>query len=212
MRLNVNQPTVIQILAEDWDSEQVVRCRWSIQTPLDECGDVCLSLRGARIAPEDCSINWTPVLRSADISSGQNQSLYVVAITAEDFENASSTVPLSSIPHQMLIQVYSPPNGSCATLPQISGTPHTNQACFGIITNCENLHPIHLLYLGMTAGSTYSFNIYAAIYCNGDSIVDFVTSSPLYMQRGNLTQYPGSNTTWYMNFKYTPPSNQTGEK
>ena len=134
IRVNVNQATIIQILVEDWDSEQVVRCRWSIQTPLDECGDVCLNLPGGKIAPQDCSISWTPVLRASDVSSGVNQSVYVVAITAEDFSNASSTVPLSSIPHQILVQVYSPPAGSCATLPQIISTPHTNQACFGIIT------------------------------------------------------------------------------
>lgn len=212
MRVNVNQATVIQILAEDWDSEQVIRCRWSIQTPLDECGDVCMSLPGAVIATEDCAISWTPVLRSVDVANGQNQSLYVVAITAEDFENASSTVPLSSIPHQMLVQVYTPPTGSCATLPQIVSTPHTNQACFGIITNYQNFHSIHLRYLGMTAGSTYSFNIYGRVYCAGDSIVDFTTSSPLYMQRGSITVFGGAANTWYINFQYTPPSNQTGKK
>ena len=63
----------------------------------------------------------------------------------------------------------------------------------------------------MNIGSTLNFNIYARVNCNGDSIVDFVTSSPLYMQRGNLTIYPLLNNTWYINFKYTPPSNQTGE-
>jgi hypothetical protein len=128
----VNQPSVIQILADDWDPEQTVRCRWSYQYSLDECGNVCFDLPSAVLSPVDCSITWTPVLRSEDIANGLNSSTYVVAITAEDFENASSTTPLSSIPHQVLVYVSYRPTGACATSPSIATSfPVRNLACYG---------------------------------------------------------------------------------
>jgi hypothetical protein len=82
--------------------------------------------------PVDCSITWTAVLRSADIANGLNVSTYVVAITAEDFENASSTTPLSSIPHQVLVYVSYKPTGACAASPSIATSfPVRNLACYG---------------------------------------------------------------------------------
>jgi len=132
VRVRVNILTVIPILATDWDSEQVVRCRWSYQIATDECGNVCLNLPGATLDPIDCFLTWTPVLRSEDIANGLSESTYVVAITAEDYANASSNIPLSATPHQMLIHVYTPPTNSCSFLPTLSALPRKNQACFGM--------------------------------------------------------------------------------
>lgn len=133
IRLVAGRLSGIQILAEDWDSDQIIRCRWSYQLPLDECGDICTDLPNALLKTDDCFINWTAVVRPADIASGLNESTYVVAITAEDFANATSTTPLSSIPHQMLIQLYTSPTGACSTMPAIVSTPRRNLACFGIV-------------------------------------------------------------------------------
>jgi len=127
----VNYLSVIQILAYDWDTEQTVRCRWSYQYSLDECGNVCFDLPNAVLNPVDCSITWAAVLRSEDIANGLNSSTYVVAITAEDFENATSTTPLSSIPHQVLVYVSHRPTSACSTAPSISGFPVRNLACYG---------------------------------------------------------------------------------
>ena len=121
----------IQILLGDVDYDQVVRCRWSNQLPLDECGDVCLNLPNARLNPDDCIITWTPVLRPEDVANGLNSSTYVVAITAEDFVNASSTIPLSSAAHQILVHASSKPPNSCSNRPTVSAFPRRNLACYG---------------------------------------------------------------------------------
>ena len=121
----------IKIVVGDIDSGQVTRCRWSIQSPLDECGSVCLDLPNAQLNSIDCIISWTPVLRPADIANGLTTSTYVVAITAEDFLNSTGTTPLSSVPHQMLVFVSAKPSNACATAPSISGFPIRNLACYG---------------------------------------------------------------------------------
>ena len=132
LKVIVNQVTDIQILAADWDPDQIVRCRWSFQLPSDECGNVCFNLPNASLNAQDCIITWKPVLRTEDIAAGLTTSTYAIAITAEDFVNASSITPLSSTPHQMLVEVYTLPTNRCLTgVPYISGASRRNQACFG---------------------------------------------------------------------------------
>lgn len=133
VRVRVNVLTTIPIVATDWDSEQVVRCRWSYQLTKDECGNACLDLPGASLDPIDCFLTWTPILRPEDLANGRNESTYVVAVTAEDFANASSNIPISATPHQMLIHVYTPPSSACSALPTFSAIPRRNQACFGML-------------------------------------------------------------------------------
>jgi hypothetical protein len=128
----VNEITVIQIIASDLDVGQTVRCRWSYQIATDECGNVCLDLPSASLSPLDCTITWTPAVRAADLASGLNHSTYVIAITAEDFINSTSTTPLSSVPHQVLVYVTSRPAGACANKPGVSGGfLRRNLACYG---------------------------------------------------------------------------------
>lgn len=147
VQVYVGQFTLIQILVGDVDTEQVVRCRWSSQYPLDECGDVCLNLPNAIIDASECFIKWTPVLRSQDIANGLNTSIYVVAITAEDFINASSTIPLSSVPHQMLVYVTYSPTGLCSTTPSVSTFGgRRNLACYGIINSFRKLYFIDFIF------------------------------------------------------------------
>ncbi len=208
IRLNVNQPTTIQILAADGDSDQVVRCRWSYQLSTDECGNVCLNLPNAVIQPQDCTISWTAVLRPQDIANGLTESIYVIAITAEDFDDDTSITPYSSIPHQALIHVYTPPSTACPTQPAIVGAPRRNQACFGTVNKYDHPHLIPFISLALNIGTTYIFNFYGRVYCANDSIVNFFTSSPLYMIRQNITRT--ANDTWLLPFRYTTLANQTG--
>lgn len=132
VRVRVNTLIAIPLLATDWDTEQVVRCRWSYQTATDECGNACLDLPGATLDANDCFITWIPVLRPLDIANGLNESTYVVAITVEDFANVSSNIPISSVPLQILIHVYTPPNDACSLLPTLVAYPRKNQACVGM--------------------------------------------------------------------------------
>lgn len=133
IRLTVNQLSVIQVLANDWDPDHIVRCRWSYQLPSDECGSVCYNLPNSSLSAQDCGVTWRAFLRPEDVANGLTTSTYVVAITAEDFVNATSTQPLSSVPHQLLVQVYTPPTGLCPTKPRIVGAPRRHQSCFGMI-------------------------------------------------------------------------------
>ena len=121
----------IQIMVNDVDYDQTYRCRWSTQTPVDECGDVCLNLPNAKLNAVDCVITWTGVLRAEDIAKGLNSSTYVIAITAEDFENSTSTTPLSSVPHQMLVYVSTRPPSACVSAPGVGAFPRRNLACYG---------------------------------------------------------------------------------
>ena len=132
-------PRDIQILVGDVDYDQVTRCRWSNQLPIDECGDVCFNLPNARLNPDDCIITWTPILRSEDVANGLNSSIYVVAITAEDFVNASSITPLSSVPHQILVHVSIKPTKACANRPSVNTFGRRNLACYGRVSCFDRL-------------------------------------------------------------------------
>ncbi|CAF3413857.1 unnamed protein product [Rotaria socialis] len=192
----VNELRVIQILASDWDSDQVVRCRWSYQSSTDECGSACFDLPNASLSPIDCAVTWTGVLRSADVANGLNQSTYVVSVTVEDFVNASSTTPLSSVPHQLLVQVSYQSVNACASRPSIGSFLLRNQACFA-----------------WSVGSTLVLTFYGSIlpYCYNNynhSIVAFVSSTPLNVQKGNI--YRSSNYTWAVTISWTPTSDQVG--
>ncbi|CAF4718722.1 unnamed protein product, partial [Rotaria sp. Silwood2] len=148
----------------------------------------------AQLNPVDCAITWTPVLRSEDIANGLTESTYVVAITAEDFVNASSITPLSSVPHQILVHVSYKPVNACSTKPTVSGFPRRNLACY-----CK---------INGTPGSTYGYTFQGRIYCLNDSVVEFISTSPFRVQKGNI--YQQSNYTWAIPVIWTLPSSQTG--
>lgn len=193
----------------DVDYDQVLRCRWSNQLPIDECGDVCLNLPNARLNPDDCIITWTPVLRPEDIANGLNSSTYVVAITAEDFVNASSTVPLSSAAHQILVHVSSKPPGACSFPPTLSPFSRRNLACYGKRHSSLKSN-LSCLLLGVTPGSSYSYHFRGntRTFCPNDSIVDFISLSPLFTTKSVV--YRVSNFTWGVNISWSASSNQTG--
>lgn len=127
----MNTLSVIQILAADWDPDQSIRCRWALQAPIDECGDACYNLPNASINADDCSVTWVAKLKAEDVAAGRNSSTYIVTVVAEDFVNDSSTTPLSSTPHQVIVKVITPPVGRCSSRPAIYSAPRRNLACYG---------------------------------------------------------------------------------
>ena len=48
----------------------------------------------------------------------------------EDFANATTTIRSSAVPLQMIVFVYTPAPGACATQPEIIGD-RPNRACIG---------------------------------------------------------------------------------
>ncbi|CAF3831836.1 unnamed protein product [Rotaria sp. Silwood1] len=190
-QLYVNELSVIQILAADWDYDQIVRCRWSYQYSLDECGSTCFDLPNSQLNSVDCAITWIPVLRSQDIANSLNESTYVVAITAEDSVNASSTIPLSSVPHQILVHVSYRPTDACWRRPSITGLYRHNLACYAL-----------------SVGNAITFFILSTVTCRNDSIVEFISTSPFDIFKTDF--YQESNYTWGVNITWTPLSDQIG--
>jgi hypothetical protein len=78
----------------------------------------------------DCTMTWLAQLRPLDVSRGLVTSTYVAAIMVEDFDNATSSVALSSVPLQMIVYVYTPAAGACSIPPSIIGD-RPNRACIG---------------------------------------------------------------------------------
>ncbi len=196
----------------DVDTDQVTRCRWATQIPVDECGDVCQDLTNASLNSLFCFITWTPVLRPEDVANGTNVSTYVVAIMAEDFSNETSTTPISSVPHQALVYVSHSPPGVCPSKPVIiNGFPRRNLACYGKINYYRKLYFIDFIFLAVSVNSVNQYNFQANISgtCPNNTIVDFVSSSPFFTNRSVIWQV--SNITWQMNVTWIANSNQTGK-
>ena len=207
----VNEKRVIEILASDWDSDQIVRCRWSYQSSTDECGSTCFDLSNASLSPIDCAITWTGALRPEDVANGLSQSTYVVSVTVEDFVNASSTTPLSSVPHQLLVQVSYKPAGACASRPSINNFLLRNQACYGKWNFYAKLYFTEVIFLAWSVGSRMSLSFYGYIpgSCFNHSIVGFVSSTPLNVNKTNFYQL--NNFTWIATISWKPTNDQVGE-
>ncbi|XP_060598944.1 protein jagged-1-like, partial [Ruditapes philippinarum] len=119
----VNMPSVIYwqtgcsytytLPVNDVDGD-VIRCRWANGST--ECADVCQAFSEASLNEATCTISYT---------AGTATGFYAVAIQVEDFITTTSTTPLSSIPLQFMINIYS--GSGCSDAPQfIDPTPTVN--------------------------------------------------------------------------------------
>ena len=109
----------------------------------------------------------------------------------EDFYSSANTAtPLSSTPVQFLIHIYNSPTG-CSTLPTIIG-PYSDQSC-----------------LDITVGLPFTFTVIAQVGCSGTTITDFVTVSPIGMNKGSSIATI-SSTIYSVSFTWTPSLLQLG--
>jgi hypothetical protein len=107
----------------------------------------------------------------------------------EDFINSTSTIPLSSVPVQFLIQVVASP--TCPIPPIIIGEP--------ISDSCM---PIQV-------GQTVSFQLIAENQCGENvTITDIATVSLSGMVKSDLITM--NSTIYYKNLEWTPTSAQIG--
>lgn len=104
----------------DNDGTDILRCRWSNANKstnynhFDECSGACFGLNGFSTLFEDnCTLQFT-------IPAIYNQWYIAIALQIEDYYDASSTTPMSSVPIQFLFYGYTP-TGNCTTLPAIIG-------------------------------------------------------------------------------------------
>lgn len=104
----------------DNDGTDILRCRWSTSNSStnynrrDECAGACWGLRGfSTLHENNCTLEFRLPLNHTDF-------YHVVALQIEDYFDATSTSPMSSVPIQFLIYGYTP-SGSCTTRPAIIG-------------------------------------------------------------------------------------------
>ncbi|UJR38799.1 hypothetical protein I4U23_031464 [Adineta vaga] len=185
--INIEHVHVIQM--SDFDSDDILQCRWananvSYNTnQLDECGGICEGVPGARLIQENCTIVFT--LTIAGLYAG-------VALQIEDFYNSAALIantPMSSVPLQFLFYGYPTPI-VCKTPPTIIGN-RPNRACIGT--------PI---------GSNVTEYVIVETYCPGQTIDNFITSSPIGMEKSAiLNPSPG---IYHLILSWIPISAQYG--
>jgi hypothetical protein len=103
----------------DNDATDILQCRWSNSASTtnynqnDECGGVCSGLPASTVLfSSNCTLVFT--LPVTDI-------YYACALQIEDYFNASSTAPMSSVPIQFLFYAYTPSGSACPIRPSIIG-------------------------------------------------------------------------------------------
>lgn len=104
---------------------------------------------------------------------------YAVALQIEDFASPTDTTPLSSIPVQFVVHVFTPtPGQPCSSQPQLVGTTPPDGS-----STCVSSSPL----------SSWRTAITARVVSNtgNNSITEIVTASPLGMRKSALV--PSSN-------------------
>lgn len=91
---------------------------------------IMLHCKGIYLFFNDTSKPQCTLFYEATGSSGY----YGVAIQIEDFATETSTIPLSSVPIQFLVLVYSS-NAPCSSQPEFVGTTRLDQSCIGVPFN-----------------------------------------------------------------------------
>jgi hypothetical protein len=148
---------------------------------VDECGGICNpSVIPPGTTLSNCTLNFTGLVAGV---------WYAVAIQIEDLINSSSTVPMSSIPVQFLIQVL--PTPQCSLLPDFSVSSDCFEAQTGIVMN---------------------FTIEVMNNCDpNDAVIadTILLQSIPGMTATNLTQASDKSYAW-VDYSWTPQSNQLG--
>ncbi|UJR07101.1 hypothetical protein I4U23_011389 [Adineta vaga] len=146
----------------DFDGLDILKCRWSNTSgntnQFDECGGICSGIPGAKLIPENCTIVST--LTTSGWYAG-------IALQIEDCYTSTSLTTMSSVPLQFLFYSYPAPTG-CTKPPEIIGN-RPNQA--RIVT------PIN---------SNVTEYVIVQTFCPGQTIDDFITSSPIGMKKSAI--------------------------
>ncbi|XP_063398968.1 uncharacterized protein LOC134683591 [Mytilus trossulus] len=172
----------IHIPVQDDDGDKV-KCRWSTKTRYDECGGVCQTLSDSVLDEISCILHY-----NATKSIGW----YAVAVQLEDFAVSNDMIPLSSVPLQFLIQVFTS-NGFCKDRPVLIKTNFIDG------TNI----PISLY-------STLCEIMIAKSATNTSVIIEIETVSPIGMLKSNLKVFGDTGREWFVIVKWIPTEDQIG--
>ncbi|XP_071124630.1 integrin beta-like protein C [Mytilus edulis] len=182
VRFNYGCDYTLKIPVSDDDGD-VVRCRWSIKTPYDECGGVCQALNGSYLDESSCVLSY-----NATSSLGW----YAVALQIEDFQKSSDTVPLSSVPLQFLI-VVAKSSESCASRPVLPPN---------IITDGSVHH--------ISVNTIFNESIVARSGGETLRVTAIDTVSPIGMIKSELFTHGTSGREWFVTVTWKPTKNQIG--
>ncbi|CAF0870080.1 unnamed protein product [Adineta steineri] len=186
IRVPINIQSTIMIPVAD-DDNDYVRCRWAQKNhtinfsqnnvTVDECADVCNAVPNAILYGDNNGTSCKLVF------TGGTAGFYAVALQIEDFYiDENITAPLSSVPVQFLISVYS---GSCQ--PSIIGA-QPNGAVINVARNT----------------SMSSVTIIAEIGCINTSVVDFLKISPTGMTTSAIVQNPTNSSLYSIQLNWIP--------
>jgi hypothetical protein len=122
---------------------------------------------------------------------------YAVALQIEDFASPTDSTPLSSVPVQFAIHLFTPtPNQPCSSRPELVGTTPLDGSCIGV-----------------PFSSSWSTTITAQLPYDSTatSITDIATVSPPGMRISELVQSKFNNPReWQMIITWTPLSSHSG--
>lgn len=65
-------------------------------------------------------------------------------------------------------------------------------------------------FIGVPINVTYTERIVATVYCAGDYIVEFITTSPLYMKKTAPALVSGTTNQWFITLTWIPTDDQKG--
>ncbi|CAC5424638.1 unnamed protein product [Mytilus coruscus] len=165
------------------DDGDVVKCRWSTQTPNDECGGVCETLSGSYLDERSCVLSY---------NATRFTGWYAVALQIEDFQKSTDTAPFSSVSLQFLIFVGNS-SSSCESRPVLPQN---------IITNGSIHH-----------SSVYKIFNESIIARSGEAtlrVTAIETVSPIGMIKSELFPYGTSGREWFVTVTWKPTKSQLG--
>ncbi|CAF1121256.1 unnamed protein product, partial [Didymodactylos carnosus] len=192
VRLALGREHTIKIPMADSDGDSL-RCRWG--NTLTECGGICQPQ--GQLQSNPCEITYY----AAQVGYEG------IAIVIEDFESANSTVPLSSIPLQFLIQIVPPTTEMPIT--GVTGNYTVSPPCNPPVYVGRRPHGA---CIGVPSNAFVMEEIQVRTGCSHTTITDILTTSPQGMTKSNVTQSdPLIQPDIYSMYVYwTPQSYQTG--
>ena len=168
---------IIPLAIFDPDNDNV-RCRWATGA---ECSSVCDEFVGASLDSYSCTIRY-----GAWYGTGLN----VAAIMIEDFL-PSSSVPLSSVAHQFLVEVVDRYQFSCRAEPFF-------------------VTPLQGTCINVPQNATFTKQLIANSNCLNVTITSFKVLAPTGMSKGEVEHIPGTNN-YYTNITWVPTANQQND-
>ncbi|KAK3102417.1 hypothetical protein FSP39_011250 [Pinctada imbricata] len=178
------QNITIPVVDNDGD---IIRCRWSSSSVVDECGGICTKMPGINLDEKACKLIYSTNI--AEVGT------YGLAIQVEDFTSQADTIPMSSVPVQFLIEVSNVVT-SCDSIPTITDSNLSN----------ENI-------IEIPSGSAYEERVVAEAEDESHSIVAIDIIGPEGMNKSALQKDDTvpEDLKWFVDVFWQPTDGQKGK-